>query len=545
MGSTLIAFHPTTSLKSSTATESQTHLISPTLMASSSTSLFVVDESNNQIIRFDNRQITAQTHLPEVKKLLISGDNLFALANNQLYSLSLDLTLKQPILFGTISTDQLTDISISGDKLFVLRGNNKIAILSLPTTSSSTSIENIEIQDRGNEIKNSTINQIHSSGADLILCSSTKVFKLRNELTENNLAETIYSCEQNETIIFSSASHILTSKNKLVNLTNSESVTLNGLNPSGFATNESDVFISSKTTHQVFKCSNSGHLTDLMLNPETELNKFSAKDFIHIKLTANAKLLYRPYSVEETLLAPSGTHLTVVAESGNFYYCLYRSESKNQFLYLAKSNTFETLTPSINESIYIATRSCTAYSLPSTITDSENKVVSNHPAGSEITVLTSSTCQNSIGELFFLVKIGDSFGFIRSNLLQSTKSAVQLTTACNAKTKRATTMFENADGTIEIIELKKGTRIALMEEISPTKNYVLAEFQDTNGTVFSGYIFTEDIDPDGLSTLQILGLVLVGANLTLLLTILIIRKRSRKWKVAPPPPSTPTYTSDL
>ena len=130
-----------------------------------------------------------------------------------------------------------------------------------------------------------------------------------------------------------------------------------------------------------------------------------------------------------------------------------------------------------------------------------------------------------------MVEVDGTFGFIKYSAVQSTRGNYELTTPCNAKIKRATTLFENADGTTIIITLEKGTRVAMQEETAPTKDYIRIEYQDTNGIIYSGYVLADDIDPDGLSTLQILGLILVGTNLALLITILAIKRNSRKWKV--------------
>ena len=527
------AFFPSAKILASSQ-ELSTYLVSPSKMVVSGSMLFIADENNNTVSRFDNKVRTAEIELPNIKKMVLLNDELFVLTTTTLYSLNLNLTTKTEISFPqSYPISAISDFSVSDTSLYILRDNGDIDTLGLsegvatsPTTISRTYLEHINNESV-------TIIGIDYIDSKLSLNSSSACYLL--DPAEQTVTIEL-SLSSGEEIAFKNAEYVITTTGKLINISTNSRLNLPTTNITGFTSSSDSVYYCSSKTHQVFKMNpETGATSDLGLNPEIEVNHFSKDSFIHIKAKENIKLFYMPYSVTESAVIETGTKLTIVGSFSNFYYCFYTDGETNRFLFLNKDeSSYEELDISKGNLNFTATRTSNIYSLPSTIIDNNNKVISTLSASEEITVLNLTTIQNSAGELFFLVKVGNDYGFIRSNFLQSTKGAVELTTPCDAKTKRETTLFENADGTGKILDLRKGTRIALLEEISPTKDYVLAEFQDTNGVIYTGYIFTEDIDPDGLSTLQILGLILVGTNLALLLTILLIKKRSKKWKVSTP-----------
>ena len=516
--------------------EEETYLISPTALAVTSTHIYVADNATQKILSYDKitKEQTSIAQIPRVQKLLISGDNLYALNtldsdNHSLLRIDFDLSNVTSIAFPTsYPTENILDITISGSTVYVLRSGGNIDQLTVIGNTlnmgfgSTTSTSTLNLLNA----VYSELNSINVREGKLVLTTPTCVYELN--LSNSSVKEVFKST--NDNILHATSTHVITTSGNLIELESKSKIQTGLTSCSGLASADGVIYLSSSNTHKVFKIE-SEQLTDLCLNPAIVPLTLSANNLVHIKLLDSTNLYLEPYSVSPCMEIESGTHLTVIGTYDNFYYCMVVGEINNYVYLNRNTSNFETINIGMTSTKFTATRSTKIYSLPSTNNDEKNRVIGTIDASEGIMVKNSTIIENSNGELFYLVEHGDSYGFVRATFVQSTKGLIELTTPCNAKTKRSTTLFENANATGTILTLEKGTRIALKEEIAPTKEYILVEYQDTNGVVYTGYILADDIDPDGLSTLQILGLVLVGTNLTLLLTILLIKKRSKKWKV--------------
>lgn len=530
----LFTHHPV-SVKASGEIES--YIISPTALAVSSSTIYVADSATGKIIALNKttKTQTASASLSDVKKLIISGENLFALTKsgtntNSLQMLNLTLENVVALTFpSAYPTSEIIDVAISSSTVYILRNGGDIDHLNLtgstlnmgsPSTTATSTLEHL------NSVYND-LNSINEHNGKLVLTTPVSAFKLN--LT-NSAVEKVFETQPSETILYSAGTHLVSSKGRLLDLESNTTTETGILSFTGLSSSEGVAYLTSSSTHQVFKVEG-GALQDLSVNPAIHPTYLTANNFIHIKVLGETPLFLEPFSVNPFILVESNTHLTVIGTYGDFYFCMVAG-TQNKYLYLdSKSANFETINIGDSSVKFTAIRSNKIYSLPSTSTDEKNIVLGTIFASEDIMVKNSTIIENSKGELFYLVEYAGGFGFVRASFLQSTKGAVELTTPCNARTKRTTTLFENADGTGVIMTIEKGTRISLREESAPTKDYIEVEYQDTNGVVYTGYLLSDDVDPDGLSTLQILGLVLVGTNFALLLTILLIKKRSRKWKV--------------
>lgn len=518
--------------------DSPDYLIHPTHVSNLNDALYVYDDYNQEI-----RSGAKSISLPGVKKLTNNGTYLFALTETQsgkdLVVVEPDLTSSTPLSFTleSFQKEKITDFAVNGDKVYILKSDGNIdwftvtgTTLSLPNTLSKDNIPTIQ----GSDI---TLTTIETSGDKLHLTTDRISFNLDPEtygVTE------LTRIENDARILKTDKEYALTSDNCIIDTnTGTHFDTLCEVNITGFTASDGILYITSATTHQVFKYEIATEsLTDLKINPDVTISRYSPQNFIHIKLSEIGKFYYMPYSVNITLELEPGSYVNVIGESGDFYYCLITTKTENSFLFLKKITLHESLNLGSNGGNFTATRNIKVFALPTTIEDDINSSLKEISAGTEIEVMTSSTLQNTYGDLFYVTKVGETYGFVRSNFLQSMRGTVELTNHNNAKTKRATTIYENADGTGEIIELARGTRIALLEDPAPNKTYLLAEYQDAKGVVYTGYVFSEDIKKDGLSTLQILGLILIVANITVLTMIILIKRRSRKWKVKTHPGDT-------
>ena len=526
-------------------------LISPTSIVATSSHVYVADDATGKLLKYSlttspsvNGLVPESSlNLAGIKKMILKDDSIIAFTKTDgtasLYLIDLNLTLATQITFNSsYSLMLVTDIAVNGTYLYALRDGGDIDQF---TFLSSTNLSSPVTYDKQNYLNDQSIEftMLDVVDGSFSLKSNSFSYKLETSPSLSALPET--SLTDNESYLFSSGDYAVTSAGRVIK--NSSFSTLTSLfqEISGFYADSNHIYFASKATHQILKFNiSTEELTDLRVNAEINLNNLGANNFKNIKLTQEADLYFKPYSITPTKTLPAHTTLNVVAIYNNFYYCLVVENGKNEFLFLnTSSSSFEVLDTGTNNTMFTATRKCNIYTYPTTIVDNKNNIISTINASEETIILTSSTITNSLGELFYLTKTGENYGFIRSNFLQSTKGTVELTSPCNAKTKRSTTLFECSDGTGTILTLEKGTRITLLEETSPTKTYILAEYQDPDGIVYTGYLLAEDISTDGLSTLQILGIILILSNIAILTVILIIKKRSKKWKVNITPDAPP------
>jgi hypothetical protein len=180
------------------------------------------------------------------------------------------------------------------------------------------------------------------------------------------------------------------------------------------------------------------------------------------------------------------------------------------------------------------------YYLPSGITDNNNQNFRQLSSRSVTTQILAQKITNSAGDDFYLIELDDgTAGYIRySQVTTNFASAQSEKIKCNGKTKRDSLLLicpsssETANYTDEEIEtfnntiyLKGNTRIFLNEKVKAGNTYTKVTYQTDTGETYIGYIKTADLDADGLTPLQTIGVILVAVNVAILLTILLIRKR--------------------
>lgn len=533
--------------KTTAKAEEKFILTSPTQIVAIEDSIFVADKTTGKLVKYakditpssQGVQPLATIELTDIKTLEACQNGIVVLTQNasssKLYLIDTNLSSVSEITFEldySSSLAKVVDIAIKDSTFYALRDSGDI--------DQFTFISSTKLSLAGTHSKQNYMSEQQNQIIGIDIIDGNFSFKTTTEsyfLAIPGLTKQLkLQLSENETFVFSSGKYAITSSGNIVDASvagSSVIFTYEG-NPSGFFATGNEIYITDSLNHSICLVdAENKTITDLQINEEILLNNLSPENYIQIKVNEVTPLYNQPYSITPTLSVNVHTNLNVIATYNNYYYCLVIENGENHFLFLnTTTSNFEVIEVGLKETIYTAITACHIYSLPTTLDN--NLSLGSISPGQEITVASLTTISNSKGELFYLIKYNETYGFVRSTFFQSTKGAVELTTPCNAKIKRATTLFENADGTGSILSLEKGTRVALLEEISPTKQYVLAEYQDTDGIVYKGYIFTEDIAKDGLSTLQILGLVLVGSNIILLTIILLIKKQSRKWEVSSP-----------
>lgn len=522
------------------------YLIHPTAITVINNSVYVYDSHTGNLSCYASNPATngqtasAKLSIQGVKKLTNNGTNLYALTETNgtkdLICISPDLASYQSLSFalGSYNYTFTKDFAVTTDKLFILKVDGNIDWFEFDSVS-SVSIPGTHSKD----------NFIWPDGTpaigDLIsIEAADDLLHLSSENMSFNVNPNTYkvtgakSMPTGKTVAIACKEYVLAADNCVINTVTGEHIlALHKYNISAFDVIDGKIYFSAPLVHACFVYDISkDSVTDLGINKNIQVSEFSPDNFLHKILTNATSLYYAPYSIYEHTILPAGTSINIVGEYADFYYCLVVTETDNLFLYLPKATQLQSIDIGTGGGRYTATRSSSIFSLPSTRIPQggKNTVLQTIEPGEEILVNSSLTLQNNLGELFYLTKTSSGYGFIRSSFLQSMRGTVELTNHNNAKTKRDTVLYENADGSGEIIALKKGTRISLIDDPAPNKTYLKAEYQDSKGVIYTGFVFSEDIKKDGLSTLQILGLILIVANLTVLALIILIKKRSKKWK---------------
>ena len=294
------------------------------------------------------------------------------------------------------------------------------------------------------------------------------------------------------------------------------------------------LYASSKSTHQIFMVEGTS-LTDLKFNETITPVLFNTAELKFASVKESCGLYLQPYSITPSATLNSGDQVVIIgtAPTGyNYYLCLYvLPNGTSQILYLKKDAGLNFYAGPSSQTVTLASiRKLSVYTYPSQSVNTLNQELTTIPAGTEITAASTTIFNGADGNLYYLVSYGGKTGYALSSCLQPLKGTVELTLNCNAKTKRETILYEDENGTTPIFSLPQNTRISLKEDISPNKTYTLVQYETETGITYTGYIFTDDINPDGLSTLQVLGITLVCVNLVVLSLILIVKIRSKKWK---------------
>ena len=86
------------------------------------------------------------------------------------------------------------------------------------------------------------------------------------------------------------------------------------------------------------------------------------------------------------------------------------------------------------------------------------------------------------------------------------------------------------DGQSTDIVATKGTRVFLFEGFDSKIDKTAVQIVLENGTLLTGYISTDCVEPDGVSKTLIIAITIVAAVSTITLSLIFIRKKSKKKK---------------
>ncbi len=103
----------------------------------------------------------------------------------------------------------------------------------------------------------------------------------------------------------------------------------------------------------------------------------------------------------------------------------------------------------------------------------------------------------------------------------------------NGQLRKNATLYDVELNSTEII-LQKNTRVFIYEGFNNKKEYTAIQVILKDGTLYMGYVKTESVNPDGVSGLLIAGISIIAAGVTIILSLVFIKKTKDKRKKSKP-----------
>lgn len=255
----------------------------------------------------------------------------------------------------------------------------------------------------------------------------------------------------------------------------------------------------------------------------------------------SAQLYALPFDAEPLVSIATGKYVTLLTEAyvNHFVYCMYTDLETNQnyYGYIAlKQLNIQSPNPIKASFVTITSSEVQFHNLPSSITDTHVQALEPSgklTEGTKVTVLSklasyhiSNDTQTKI-QYFYLVQLPDGTkAFVRTTSVTGVVVEVvqQQRIITNAELTENVVVYATNNGENEFDTLKKGTRIKVIAQDTRLK-YTQIVYNDAEGNAITGYVLTSAIHNDSLSTLQIVGIVLIVVNVILLCIFIYCKKR--------------------
>lgn len=75
---------------------------------------------------------------------------------------------------------------------------------------------------------------------------------------------------------------------------------------------------------------------------------------------------------------------------------------------------------------------------------------------------------------------------------------------------------------------KKGQRVFIYKAFDTKEDYTSVQVVLDDGSLYNGYVLKKDVNPDGISSLLIVGISVIASAVTIILSIVFIKKRKKK-----------------
>jgi len=283
-----------------------------------------------------------------------------------------------------------------------------------------------------------------------------------------------------------------------------------------------------------------GNVIDIVGNLMVEIINLPNSANLQIKITkANTFMYANPYDMQEMLSIPQGSRVAVLCAEDtekfiNYTYIMYTTdtgtETKNNYGYVETAALTEYAMTSCNEDI-TANANAKIYRYPSLVNDSKNTLVTS-PFGkkTKITKIAEENCAiydtTTNVKMYKVALPQGTIGYISATEVAPYVPDIKELISTNAKITKEVIVYEDETGTSPTaITLTKGYRVYVPTRIEYNRRYTLVRFNDANGDEIQGYVLTSSLHKDGLTTLQIVGIVLLTVNVTFLMILIIVKRK--------------------
>lgn len=129
---------------------------------------------------------------------------------------------------------------------------------------------------------------------------------------------------------------------------------------------------------------------------------------------------------------------------------------------------------------------------------------------------------------FVLAKEAEHEGYIYRYYISATGEQL-VYPSFNGTLRKESILFDN-NLVQTAITLKEGERLFLYDGYDDKREYTPVQVVLEDGSLYNGLILTSNIKPDGISSLLIVGITIIAASVTIILSLIFIKKSKDKKK---------------
>lgn len=517
--------------------------------------VLLYDESDQGIKAYlldENNQSTSPISISEQKTNLIDmksdGTTAYILTKTVDKAIISKVTLDKDNKITLTALEVNTNISeakkfaYDSNNFYVLLSSDTIECLTLNTETlqltHQKSITKANISDFPDTILDVAATNIGDTEV-LYLLSETELKYIHPDESAPYASELVYTSDTNnlKNMIVTNNDIYLNSSDKIVQIKNSDNTVVNTYtidtdkhsitNITSFG---DTVFFSDKDNHQVLQIdkttkTQSHAITNYKITPTL----YDSKSIKIGRLNKDSLLQIMPYTTSDSKSLEKNTEIIILSEDAEFtnhYFVLLSNNKQNTYGYITKSTVDVVKKSQDDTSLMTFADSTPVYKYPSIYVDEYNSIITNLPKNIQLTRIATLDYTTKDNNSFSEIKLNDgTTGYIENSRLTAPVTAKSKSIEANAKLKSDTNLYSDPEGTHSLIELKAGTRVRVDEKINRNKKYTKITLNLSDGSEVSGYVLTSAINPDYLTPMQILGIVLVAINIVFMALIIAIRKR--------------------
>lgn len=270
-------------------------------------------------------------------------------------------------------------------------------------------------------------------------------------------------------------------------------------------------------------------------NPTISVSLYDNNNFTYLKVIKDTPILTLPYSKEGQITAIEDEEVVVIGEgqdiSSNkvygWYYVLYSKNGLNYYGYIASIDTNEKVETTYNKNYVTVYAYTKLYTYPSKITDSNNKELLSIGEYSRLEVLDSICDYTSLSTKYLKVKVnGEDVGYIdRESIILTSDTSERIIPDATVINDGSEIFSSTAEDRQILDVLNKGKRVKVIGKRDTITNFTLVTYNDAEGNVCTGYIYTYNLEADSWTMLQTIGIFLVVLNVILLIIIICLKNK--------------------